>query len=148
MKKFLMMAFVSLALMATTSCSKDDDKEKEEAPTSLVGTLWEANIAYNDVPMLGSGSIEVQLYFKSEELCRVDANLPPMVQMALSAMGINSLEPGEYPYTFDGEKMVLTVNGSIIEMEYTGNTLVFQIPEQYNAITTYLGGSEVVFYKQ
>jgi hypothetical protein len=35
-----------------------------------------------------------------------------------------------------------------VEMEYTGNTLVYHIPSQYNMIATYIGGSEVVFYKQ
>ena len=36
MKKILMMAFVSMALLATVSCSKD--KEEDEKTVSLVGT--------------------------------------------------------------------------------------------------------------
>ena len=70
-----------------------------------------------------------------------------MVQMALSTMGINNLEAGEYNYAFDGNKVTISAMSGV-EMEYTGNTLVYHIPSQYNMIATYIGGSEVVFYKQ
>lgn len=147
MKKILLMAFVSAAMMAMVSCSKDDDEKQESTPPSLAGTLWEANVTYSNVPVVGSGTIEVQLFFKSEgDVCRVDADLPAMIQTLLAS--IVNLQPGEYPYTFDGEKVMLQLDGSVAELEYTGSTLVFHIPEQYSTIAQYLGGNEVVFNKQ
>ena len=144
MKKILMMAFVAVAILASVSCSKDDDNNSS---ATLVGTLWVANVEYSDIPILGSGSVEAELYFRTEDVCRFDADLPAMVQMALAAMGINNLEAGEYNYTFDGNKVTVSAMSGV-EMEYTGNTLVYHIPSQYNMIATYIGGSEVVFYKQ
>lgn len=146
MKKILMMTFVSMAMLATVACSKDDDKESSAPAPSLTGTLWETQVQYTNVPMLGSGSIDAQLYFKSDDICRFDVDLPAAVQMALNAFGIGDLEAGEYGYTFDGEKVVLAaMNG--VELEYTGSTLVYHIPSQLSAIATYIGGSDVVFRK-
>lgn len=144
MKRILIMVFASVAMMASVSCSKDDDNK---SGATLVGTLWVANVEYSNVPLLGSGSVEAELYFRTEDVCRFDADLPAMVQMALAAMGINNLEAGEYNYTFDGNKVTVSAMSGV-EMEYTGNTLVYHIPSQYNMIATYIGGSEVVFYKQ
>lgn len=147
MKKILMMAFVSMALLATVSCSKDDDKKSD--PPTIKGTLWEANIDY-DVMILGSGSIEVQLFFKNESVCRMDIDFPAALAVALEQLlghGID-LDSGEYEYTFDGEKVVITLNSQPIELEYTGSTLVFKIPSQYSSIASMAGISEVVFYKR
>ena len=128
MKKLLLLAFVSVTMMAAVSCSKDDDKSS----ASLVGTLWVADVNYTDVPMLGSGSIEVQLYFKNESTCRIDADLPATIQMAMSALGIGNLQ----------------VSSGSTSLDYTGNTLVFHIPDQYSIVIPYLGGPDVVFNKQ
>lgn len=144
MKKLLLLAFVSVTMMAAVSCSKDDDKSS----ASLVGTLWVADVNYTDVPMLGSGSIEVQLYFKNDSTCRIDADLPATIQMAMSALGIGNLQPGDYPYTFDGSKVTLQVSSGSTSLDYTGNTLVFHIPDQYSIVIPYLGGPDVVFNKQ
>jgi len=144
MKKVLLMTFVSVAMMAFVSCSKDDDKSS----ASLTGSLWVADVNYTDVPMLGSGTIEVQLYFKNESTCRVDADLPAGIQFALEALGIGNLEPGDYPYTFDGSKVTIQLTTSNVQLDYTGNTLVFHIPDQYSIVIPYLGGSDVVFNKQ
>lgn len=144
MKKILMVVFASVAMLASVSCSKDDENKSS---ASLVGTLWVANVEYSDVPILGSGSVEAELYFRTESVCRFDADLPAMVQMALSTMGINNLEAGDYNYTFDGNKVTVSAMSGV-ELDYNGNTLVYHIPSQYNMIATYIGGSEVVFYKQ
>ena len=146
MKKILMMAFVSMALLAT-SCSKDDDKSSSESRPSLQGTLWEANVQYSGIPVIGSGVVEAQLFFKTDEICRFDVDLPATIQMVLSSLGMGNLDAGEYSYTFDGHKVVM--NGSITaELEYTGNTLVYHIPSQYSMVTSYLDASEIVFRKQ
>ena len=50
MKKILMMAFVSAAMLAMVSCSKD----KEEEAVSLVGTHWVGTETFNNIPMIGS----------------------------------------------------------------------------------------------
>jgi hypothetical protein len=68
--------------------------------------------------------------------------------MAMSALGIGNLQPGEYPYTFDGSKVTLQVSSGSTTLDYTGNTLVFHIPEQYSIVIPYLGGPDVVFNKQ
>ncbi len=146
MKKFLSLAFLSVAMIAAVSCSKDDDK-KTDSP-SIKGTLWEADVNYTNVPVLGSGTLQLELFFKNETLCRVDADLPAGIQMALAALGIGNLQPGDYPYTFDGTKVTIQIGGSNFELDYTGNTLVFHIPDQYSAVVTYLGGPDVVFNKQ
>ena len=49
MKKILMMAFVSAAMLAMVSCSKD----KEEEAVSLVGTHWVGTETFNNIPMIG-----------------------------------------------------------------------------------------------
>lgn len=143
MKKILMMAFVSVAMLAAVSCSKDDEKDSS-TPASIKGTLWETTVEYADVPILGSGSVEAQLYFKSDDICRFDVDLPAAVQMALSTMGVGDLSAGEYGYTFDGKKVAIdAMNG--VELEYTGSTLVYRLPSQFNVLASYIGGSEVVF---
>ena len=91
--------------------------------------------------------MEVQLYFKTEDLCRVDIDLPATLQAALSTLGIGDLDSGEYGYTFDGKKVVFDVSDGI-ELEYKGSTLVYPIPSQYSAISTYIGGTEIVFRQQ
>ena len=144
MKKILLMTFVSVAMLAMVSCSKDDDSE---AAPSLKGTLWEASVEYSNIPVVGSGSVEAQLYFKTDDFCRVDIDLPATIQVLLGTMGIGNLDSGEYGYTFDGQKVVFSGNNSF-ELEYTGNTLVYHIPSQYSIVTSYIGSSEVVFHKQ
>ena len=144
MKKLLLMSFVAMAMMV--SCSKDDSSSTSSEPATLKGTLWEANQAYN-IPILGQGTMEVQLYFKTEDLCRVDIDLPATLQGALSTLGIGDLDSGEYGYTFDGKKVVFDVRDGI-ELEYKGSTLVYHIPSQYSAISTYIGGTEIVFRQQ
>lgn len=151
MKKFLMMAFLSVAMVAMVSCSKDDDEKSTTEPErpSIVGTLWEANVNYN-VPIVGSGTIEAQLFFKTDEICRVDIDLPATLQTALSMFGGGDLDldSGEYEYTFDGKKVVFARGTNSVELEYTGNTLVFNIPAQYASVASAIGITEVVFYKQ
>jgi hypothetical protein len=146
MKKFLMIAFAFVALLATVSCSKDDDKKSD--PPTIQGTLWESMVDYN-VPIVGSGTIEAQLYFKTDNICRVDIDLPATLMAALSMLGGGDLnfDSGEYEYTFDGKKVVFQAAGGI-ELEYTGNTLVFHIPSQYSSVASIIGINEVVFHKQ
>ena len=149
MKKILLMTFVSLAMMTFGSCSKDDEggsSGNQEAPT-LKGTLWEANQEY-DMPYLGSGVIEAQLFFKTDDICRVDVDLPDAIQTLLSTLGMGTFDSGEYGYTFDGHTVVMDIRGGM-ELEYTGNTLVFHIPSQYaSMVSSYIGGDEIVFYQQ
>ena len=146
MKKILFMAFVSLAMLATVSCSKDDEKSNDKP--SIQGTLWEANIDY-DIAVLGSGSIDAQLFFKSDSICRVDIDFPAtLVAIIEQFVGSIDLDSGDYDYTFDGKKVVFTVAGQPLELQYTGNTLVLPIPSQYSTVASLAGISEVVFYKQ
>lgn len=141
-----MMAFVSMAMLATVSCSKDDEKSTDTP--SLQGTLWEANIDY-DVMILGSGSIEAQLFFKSESVCRVDIDFPATLMAVLEQfVGDVDLDSGDYDYTFDGKKVVFTVNGQPVELEYRGTTMVLPIPSRYSTVASMAGISEIVFYKQ
>ena len=141
-----MMAFVSMAMLATVSCSKDDEKSTDTS--SLQGTLWEANIDY-DVMILGSGSIEAQLFFKSESVCRVDIDFPATLMAVLEQfVGDVDLDSGDYDYTFDGKKVVFTVNGQPVELEYRGDTMVLPIPSRYSTVASMAGISEIVFYKQ
>lgn len=139
------MTFMAMAMMV--SCSKDDDSTTA-TPTTLKGTLWEANQEYN-IPMLGSGTIEAQLFFKTEVICRFDVDLPATLLTVLSMAGIDlgDFDSGEYGYTFDGKKVVLDVQEGI-ELEYKGNTLVYHLPAALSTYSAYLGGSEIVFRQQ
>jgi len=148
MKKILMIAFVSMAMLATVSCSKDDDKKSDSDRPTIKGTLWEANVQYHDIPYIGSGDLEAQLYFKADDVCHIDIDLPAAIQLILSGMGIGGLDSGDYGYIFDGNKVVIDMGGGM-ELEYTGSTLVYHIPTSYAVIVgDYLDDMDIVFQKQ
>ena len=132
MKKILLMAFVSLAMLATVSCSKD--KEDEEQTVSLVGTRWVGTQSFSNIPMIGSIAITVDLKFTTESKCVTDITLTPQIP------GVD-LPTGEFDYTFDGKRYVKIVTGSSLvgdlELEYEGNTMIFKLP---SVISSYTGG--------
>jgi hypothetical protein len=120
MKKILMMAFVSVAVMAFSSCSKDNDDEQ----VSLVGTHWVGTETYS-VPILGSVAITADLTFTTETTCIANISLTPTIPNV-------DLPQGEFEYTFDGKKVVvIKTNSSLVgdlTLEYQGNTMVFNLP--------------------
>lgn len=132
MKKILLMAFVSLAMLATVSCSKD--KEDEEQTVSLVGTRWVGTQSFSNIPMIGSIAITVDLKFTTESKCVTDITLTPQIPSV-------DLPTGEFDYTFDGKRYVKIVTGSSLvgdlELEYEGNTMIFNLP---SIISSYTGG--------
>ena len=129
MKKILMMAFVSAAMLAMVSCSKD----KEEEAVSLVGTHWVGTDTFNNIPMIGSIAITADLTFTSETKCNAAVSLVP-------DLGID-LPQGEFDYTFDGKKMVVVkTNNNLVgdmTLEYQGNTMVYNLP---SSIASMAGG--------
>lgn len=132
MKKILMMAFVSMALLATVSCSKD--KEEDEKTVSLVGTRWVGTQTFSNIPLIGSIAVTADLRFNSETKCVTDITLTPQIP------GVD-LPTGEFDYTFDGKRYVKIVTGSSLvgdlELEYEGNTMIFKLP---SIISSYTGG--------
>lgn len=119
MKKILMMVFVSFAMLATVSCSKDKEDEK----VSLVGTHWVGTESYS-VPILGAVAVSVDLTFTSETKCLTEISITPSVGFDIPS--------GEYDYTFDGKKTIVIKTDvqllGDLTLEYQGNTLVFNLP--------------------
>ena len=115
-----MMAFVSVAMLAFVSCSKD----KEDEAVSLVGTHWVGTETYS-VPIVGSVAITADLQFTSETKCITSLSLTPAIPNL-------DLPEGEFDYTFDGKKVVvIKTNSSLVgdlTLEYQGNTMVFNLP--------------------
>lgn len=142
MKKLLMMAFVSMALLATVSCSKDDKDDKSEIP-SLVGTSWQCVHSFS-APLIGSVSLTMNLEFTSDKICHTELTLPDAIA-SLVPIDLN----GDFEYTFDGKKIVVQTNNNLlgnIELEYVNGTmLIFVIPENYRST---LGTSELIFHKR
>ena len=129
MKKLLLMAFVSVAMLAAVSCSKDKEDEK----VSLVGTHWVGTETYS-VPIIGSVAITADLRFNTETKCRAEVSLVP-------DMGVD-LPSGEYDYTFDGKKdVVIKTDNSLVgdmALEYQGNTMVYTLP---STVASMAGGN-------
>ena len=129
MKKILMTAFVSVAMLAFVSCSKD----KEDEAVSLVGTHWVGTETYS-VPIVGSVAITADLTFTSETKCHAEVSLVP-------DMGVD-LPQGDFDYTFDGKKnVVIMTNNNLVgdmQLEYQGNTMVYNLP---SSIASMAGGA-------
>lgn len=129
MKKILMLAFVSVAMLAVVSCSKDKEDEK----VNLVGTHWVGTETYT-VPIIGSVAITADLRFTSETMCHAEVTLVP-------DMGVD-LPQGDFEYTFDGKKnVVIMTNNSMVgdmQLEYQGNTMVYTLP---SSIASMAGGA-------
>ena len=130
MKKIFMMAFVSMAMLAMVSCSKDKEDEK----VSLVGTHWVGTETYTGIPVIGSVAITADLTFTSETKCQAEVTLVP-------DMGVD-LPSGEYDYTFDGKKdVVIKTDNSLVGdmvLEYQGNTMVYTLP---STVASMAGGN-------
>ena len=137
-----MMAFVSAAMIATVSCSKDDNDKKEDIP-SLVGTSWQCVHSFS-VPIIGSLTLTVDMSFTSNEICHVELTLPSSIA-SLIPMDLN----GDYPYTFDGKKVVIAADDNSVgnmELDYVNGTmLIWTVPESYSST---LGTSELIFHKR
>lgn len=129
MKKLLLMAFVSVAMLAAVSCSKD----KEDENVSLVGTHWVGTETYS-VPIIGSVAITADLRFNTETKCRAEVSLVP-------DLGVD-LPEGEFDYTFDGKKdVVIKTNNNLVGdmiLEYQGSTMVYNLP---SSIASMAGGA-------
>ena len=129
MKKILLLAFVSVAMLAAVSCSKDEKDEK----VNLTGTHWVGTETYS-VPIIGSVAITADLTFISDTKCHAEVSLVP-------DMGID-LPQGDFDYTFDGKKnVVIKTNNSLVgdmQLEYQGNTMVYTLP---STIASMAGGA-------
>ena len=137
MKKFLLMTFVSLGLMAAVSCGKDDDKDS--TPASLAGTEWTGTRAFQNIPIIGSVAITIDLAFTSESVCNAEVTLTPSIP------NFDDLPSGDYDYTFKDNLVTIYTNNSMvgdIALQYTGNTLVYTIPAN---IAQMLGGDDKIY---
>lgn len=137
---FLMMAFLSVVLLAMVSCSKDND---EEESVSLVGTHWVGTQTFSNIPLLGSIAISADLQFVSETRCVAEIGIVPEIPSV-------DLPAGEFDYTFDGKKMVTIVtNSSLVgnmALEYQGNTMTYNLPTALAAMAG--GATQFVLVKQ
>jgi hypothetical protein len=145
MKKLLMMTFVSLAMLATVSCSKDKDKDNNTTP-SVTGTQWECVHTFSimSVPL----TITADLDFKTDDMCLVNFELPSTIA-ALLPDDMQLPSSGEFGYTFDGSKLVIATENSLIgniELDYVNDKmLIWTVPENFRSI---LGTGELVFHRK
>ncbi len=139
MKKFLMLAFVSMAMLSMVSCSDDDDKENGKL--DVKGTSWQCVHTFS---MLGQAiTLDIELYFTSDKDCEVAVTTVP---------DITSLLPfdlaGQYSYTVKNSKVIIHTDSQLgdLELESHGNDrLTFAIPSNYSSI---IGATELVFRKK
>ncbi|MBR1766594.1 MAG: hypothetical protein IJ745_06100 [Bacteroidales bacterium] len=122
MKRLLLMAFVSVAMMTMAACS--DDEESTPAPDALVGTHWVSDRTIDNVPMVGTLSFSASLDFVSATRCYV------MFEVEPSVPGFN-LAPGEREYSFDGSKVLIATGSALLgslELAYRNERLVYSLP--------------------
>lgn len=140
MKKILLMAFLPMALLMNFSCSKDSEDEGETP--SLVGTSWQCVHSFS-VPIVGAATLTMDIAFTSESVCHATLDLPESIASMLPA----NLD-GDFDYTFDGRKLVIATNNSIldkIELTYAESMLIYVIPQNLRNI---LGTSELIFHQK
>lgn len=140
MKKILLMTFVSVALLATVSCSKDDDKTD-----SLVGTEWECS---ESLTVMGfNASFTAQLSFISETMCNFSGSIDA------GALFSQELPARETKYSFDGKKVRFKVEelSTLLgtdELVLTYNdelrTMTYELPAQ---VAGTIGISSLVFHR-
>ena len=142
MKKILLLAFVSMALLGVVSCS-GDDKDSTPIP-SLVGTSWQCVHTFTIPVVNTSATLQADLDFTTDNQCHAELSLPASLS-SLLPMDLN----GDYEYRFDGQKVVVVTGNSTIgdiEMDYgNGTMLIFTVPQNYRTI---LGTSELIFHKK
>lgn len=139
MKKFLMLAFVSMAMLSMVSCSDDD--EKESSKLNLKNTSWQCVHTFS---MMGQSiTLDIALDFTSDKDCEVAVATMP---------DITSLLPfdlsGQYTYKVNKTKVIIQTGGQLgnLEMEcHNNDMLIFTVPSSYR---TYIGTSELIFHKK
>ena len=145
MKKFLIMTFVSVAMLAAVSCSKDDEKETP----SLVGTEWECNetISTTVMSIPVSGSMTADLVFTTETSCNFSGNVN------VAGLIERDIPAGERPYSFDGKKVRFAVpemssllGSDELVLDYNDNlrTLSYALP---SSVASMLGKDAIVFHR-
>ena len=143
MKKILLMTFVSMAMLAAVSCSKDDEKDNTDNTISLVGTSWQCVHSFS-VPVLGSVTLTADLSFTTGETCHIDLTLPSSIA-SLVPFDLN----GDYAYSISGNKVIIDADNNMLgemELEYVNGTmLIWTVPENYRST---LGTSELIFHKK
>ncbi len=141
MKKLLLMAFVSVAMLAAVSCSKDDEKET----ASLVGTEWECSESFTVMTIEASFSANV--VFNTETMCTFSGNINA------GALLNQDMPSRETAYTFDGKKVRFSVeelNSLLgtdeIVLDYDDNlrTMSFTLPSEASSL---LGFDKLVFHR-
>lgn len=132
-----MMAFVSMAMLATVSCSKDNDDKQEENTSSLKGTQWvcNTNVTISSI----TANIYAKITFVDDSQCEVEGRISSLVLN-------REIEPTTTNYTYDGRNVTFSVpllNEVTLAYDAEENTLTLQIPA---ALSAYLS-EPLVFYR-
>ena len=145
MKKLLMMAFVSMAMLATVSCTKEDNDPTPE-PATLAETQWECVHSFS-IPVIGiPATVTIDLDFTTDTTVTVGFAMVPDLS---SYIGTDIPSSGDFAYTFDGSVAVVHTESDLGDMtlnyaDYgSSKMLIWVVPENYRQI---LGTSELVFH--